>query len=139
MIKNLILALTVLFSFNSYTQDVFGVWATLDKDTGKQTSNIKIYKAKNGKVYGKIVKIMDPKAQNDVCTKCKGDKKDQPILNLVIITDLTKDGNEYKNGKITDTRDGKVYDCAIWVENGDLKLRGYWGIFYQTETWVRVE
>lgn len=139
MIKNLIIALTLVFASNIYAQDVFGVWATLDKNTGKPTSNIKIFKATNGKVYGKIVKIMDPKAQNDVCTKCKGDKKDQPILNLVIITDLTKDGNEYKNGKITDTRDGKVYDCAIWVENGDLKLRGYWGIFYQTETWVRVE
>lgn len=139
MIKNLALSCLFFIALNGFSQDVFGTWQTIDKDTGKPTSDIKIYKAKNGKVYGKIVKIHDPKTQDDVCTKCKGDKKGQPVLNMVIISGLVQDGDEYKDGKVIDTRDGKIYDCAMWVENGDLKFRGYLGWFFQTETWKRAK
>jgi uncharacterized protein (DUF2147 family) len=138
MIKNLILSAIFLLAFNVFSQDVLGVWATIDKETKKPSSHIKIYKAKNGRVFGKIVKILNPKTQHDVCTKCKGDRKGQPILNMVIISDLTKEGDEYKNGKVIDTRDGKIYNCSMWVENGDLKLRGYLGWFFSTDTWKPV-
>ena len=85
------------------------------------------------------MKIHDPKAKDDVCDKCKDERKGKPILNMVIITGLVKDGDEYNGGKVVDTRNGKVYDCAMWVENGDLKFRGYLGWFFQTETWKRVK
>ena len=127
MTKHLILSILLIISFNMFSQDVFGVWETIDKETGKPSSHIKIYKGKDGKAYGRIIKIHDPKAQNDVCTKCEGDKKNQPTLNMVIIEGLSKDGDEYNNGKILDPTEGKIYDCAIWIEGEELKLRGYWG------------
>lgn len=139
MAKNLVLSFLLLISFAGFSQDVFGTWQTIDSETGKPTSHIKIYKGTNGKAYGKIVKIHDPKAQDDVCDKCKDERKGKPVLNMVIITGLVKDGDEYNGGKVVDTRNGKVYDCAMWVENGDLKFRGYLGWFFQTETWKRVE
>ena len=57
---------------------------------------------------------------------------------MVIINGLSKDGNEYNNGEILDPTEGKLYDCAIWLDGKNLKLRGYWGWFYRTETWKRV-
>jgi len=36
-----------------------------------------------------------------------------------------------------DPETGKVYDCKIWLENGQLKVRGYVAFFYRTQTWLR--
>jgi len=36
-----------------------------------------------------------------------------------------------------DPEDGKVYTAEIWVEEGKLKVRGYVGFFYRTQTWLR--
>ena len=33
--------------------------------------------------------------------------------------------------------DGKTYKAEIWVEDGKLKVRGYLGFFYKTQTWLR--
>ncbi len=100
---------------------------------------MKIYKAKNGKYYGKITKILDPSRQKKKCTECDGSKKDQSILGLIIIEGLSKDGAEYEDGTILDPDDGKEYSCAVWLDsNGDLKVRGYWGWFFRTQTWKRV-
>ena len=53
--------------------------------------------------------------------------------------ELCREYEEYKNGEILDPTEGKVYNCAIWIEGASLKLRGYWGWFYRTETWERVK
>ena len=31
----------------------------------------------------------------------------------------------------------KIYKAEIWTEDGKLKVRGYLGMFYKTQTWVR--
>jgi uncharacterized protein (DUF2147 family) len=36
-----------------------------------------------------------------------------------------------------DPEDGKVYKAEIWREAGTLKVRGYLGMFYRTQTWVK--
>ena len=36
-----------------------------------------------------------------------------------------------------DPEDGKIYKAEIWVEDGKLKVRGYLGVFYKTQTWLR--
>ncbi len=50
-------ALTVITGF---AQDVTGKWKTIDDETGEAKSIVEIYK-QNGKVYGKVVEILDPK------------------------------------------------------------------------------
>jgi uncharacterized protein (DUF2147 family) len=34
---------------------------------------------------------------------------------------------------------GKKYKAEIWLENGNLKMRGYVGFIYRTQTWLRVD
>jgi uncharacterized protein (DUF2147 family) len=52
---------------------------------------------------------------------------------------MVKDEDEYADGEILDPNNGKIYRCKLWLEGKDLKLRGYLGPFYRTQTWVRVK
>ncbi|MCU0447228.1 MAG: DUF2147 domain-containing protein [Microscillaceae bacterium] len=118
---------------------VVGEWKTIDDETGKEKSVIRIFKATNGKYYGKVVKLLDTSSgENPLCTKCTDDRKNKPILEMILIKDMVQSGNEWKSGKILDPEKGQEYSCRLWVENGKLKVRGYWGIFYRTQTWYRV-
>ena len=36
-----------------------------------------------------------------------------------------------------DPEDGKVYKAEMWLDQGRLKVRGYLGLLYRTQTWVR--
>ena len=126
-----------LTSFAGTAQgDIIGKWQTVDDNTGEVKSVVEIYE-ENGKLYGAIRELFrgsdeDP---DPMCVSCKGDKKDQRITGLVIVEDMTKDGSEYSGGTITDPENGKEYKCKMWLENGDLKVRGYWGFLYRTQTW----
>ncbi len=136
------LVFIVSFSIRSLlAQDVFGKWKTMDDNTGEALSIVEIYE-KNGKVYGKIVDILNPEEKEDICEKCKGDRKNKPIMGMVIINGLTKDDDEYNGGKILDPDNGKEYKCYITLEEPDkLKLRGYIGfsLMGRTQYWERVE
>ena len=79
----------------------------------------------------------DAQGKPKTCTKCQGADKDKPIVGLVIIKDLDKSGDRYKGGTILDPEDGKVYKAEVWGEDGKLKVRGYLGPFYKTQTWVK--
>jgi len=109
--------------------------------TGKVTSEVEVYE-KEGKLFGKIVKLTEP---NDdagvpkVCSKCSGADKDQPIIGLVIIRNLSLKGNRYKDGTILDPEEGKTFRAEIWVEDGKLKVRGKVGMLSKTRTWTRAE
>lgn len=126
-------------------QDVVGIWKTIDDETGKARSHIKIYKAKNGMYYGKIIKFLNREPnepQDPTCVECpEGDfRYGKKILGMVILTKLKKSGSEYKGGKILDPQKGKIYTCKIWAEGKNkLKVRGYIGPFYRTQTWHRVK
>lgn len=72
-----------------------------------------------------------------MCGKCQGADKDKPIVGLVIIRDLVPSGDRYKGGTILDPEDGKVYKAEIWVDDGKLKVRGYAGMLYRTQTWLK--
>ena len=41
------------------------------------------------------------------------------------------------DGKVMDPEDGKVYKAELWTEAAKLKVRGYLGPFYKTQTWVK--
>ncbi len=132
-----------LFAFTSVNaQDVFGKWKTIDDKSGEVKSIVSIYK-ENGKVYGKIVEVLDPKAPEDAkCKNCTGENKDKPLVGLVFIKDLEKDGDEYNDGIVLDPETGKEYKCYIELEKADtLKVRGYIGfsLLGRTQYWQRVK
>ena len=125
---------------SAVAQDVTGKWKTIDDETGEAKSIVEIYK-QNGKVYGKVVEILDAKKRNLTCINCTGSDKDKPILGLVIIKGLEKDGDEYSDGTITDPNSGKIYKCYIELEGANkLNVRGYVGfsLLGRTQTWQRV-
>jgi len=122
-------------------QSVLGKWHSIDPDTGMHESVIEVYK-KEDKVYGKIIQILKEEDKDKTCIECTGKDKDQPIQGLVIIRGLSKDGDEWTDGKILDPKNGKLYKCYISLEEENkLKLRGYIGfsLIGRTEYWYRVQ
>lgn len=134
------LILLLLFSITTFSQSVIGKWKTIDDETGHAKSVVEIYE-KDGKVYGKVLEILDEKHKKSLCINCSGSDKDKPILGMVVMKGLKKDGNEYNSGKILDPSNGKLYKCYITLESKDkLKIRGYIGIslFGRTQFWYRM-
>ncbi len=117
-----------------------GIWKTVDDNTGETKSQVEIYE-QNGKYFGKVVKLLI-KPDDTICEKCKGAKKNKPVVGMVIIEDLEKHKDYWKNGTIMDPENGNEYGCSVWFENGDnneLKVRGkHWTGLYRTQTWYRV-
>jgi uncharacterized protein (DUF2147 family) len=116
-----------------------GKWKTMDEKSGKVVSEVEVYD-QGGKLFGKITSLTEPndaQGKPKTCTKCEGADKDKPIVGLVILKDLGPSGDRYKGGTITDPEDGKVYKSELWVEGEKLKVRGYLGPFYRTQTWLK--
>jgi uncharacterized protein (DUF2147 family) len=127
--------------FYAQQPSVIGKWKTIDDETGKAKSILEIYE-KSGKIYGKVLEILEAEHRNKVCSNCSGEDKNKPILGMTVIKGLTKEGNEYNSGKILDPKNGKLYQCYITLESKDkLKVRGYIGIslFGRTQYWYRVK
>jgi len=118
-----------------------GKWNTIDDKTGKVVSEVQLYD-QGGKLYGKIVGLANPtdeQGKPKICSKCQGADKDQPIVGLVIVKDLAPDKDRFKGGTILDPEDGKVYKAEMWTEGENLKVRGYLGPFYKTQTWTKAK
>jgi len=127
-------------------QTIFGRWKTIDDNTGKPRSIVEITE-RNGKAYGKIVKLFrEPGEEADpICDECApaDDRYNQKVIGMEFIRGMVKDpgsspgGDEWEDGTILDPENGKVYDCKLWVEDGKLMVRGYVAFFYRTQLWVR--
>ena len=137
-----IFLISLVFSTaQAQNQSVLGKWKSIDDETGKALGIILIYEAE-GKIFGKVLEILNPKDRDKLCNDCAGEDKNQPILGLTILKGLYKDGHEYSGGKILDPKHGKYYKCYINLENENkLKVRGYIGIslFGRTQYWHRVK
>lgn len=124
----------------SFSQTVFGKWKTIDDETGIEKGVVEIYEEKD-KVYGRIIEIFEQDKKHLKCEKCEGDDKNKPIIKLVIIKGLTKNGAFYNGGKVLDPKNGKEYNCKITLAGKDkLMVRGYIGIslFGRSQTWLRL-
>ena len=143
--------LSVVFLFISFTgilpaQDnsIVGRWKTIDDETGEPKSIVTIYE-QDGKYYGRIDSLFRKPGEDPdpVCDKCPEDdpRYNKKIKGMVIIKDMVKDDDEdeYEDGTILDPKKGKIYDCKLWVEDGNLKVRGYIMFLYRTQTWYRVD
>lgn len=139
--KQLIILLFCFFATTLiHSQSVIGKWKTIDDETGDAKSIVEVY-SKSGKIYAKVVEILDLEHKNSVCKKCSGEDKNKSILGLTIIKGLSKDGSEYNSGEILDPKNGKLYKCALSLESKDkLKIRGYIGfsLLGRTQYWYRV-
>src|SRR5690242_13825363 len=123
-------------------QDVKGKWKTIDDETQEPKSIVEIFD-RDGKTFGKIVKLFRKPGedQDPVCDKCEAEDPRylKKIIGMEIMREMVLADGEYAGGDILDPNNGKVYRCRIWIEGKDLKVRGYWGPFYRTQTWLRVQ
>jgi uncharacterized protein (DUF2147 family) len=142
MIKQAFLILLLCMSLSTLfaqANRIEGVWLVEDK-----SAHFKIYKSE-GLYRGEVVWLrdpIDPQTGKPWLDKHNKDekKRNQPIMGLACLTDFQYKDGEYIDGTIYDSRDGKVYKGKLWLEDGrTLKVRGYLGFLFQTETWRRVE
>jgi len=138
MKKNIWLITICMLSLSVQAQDIFGKWKTVDDETGANKSIVEIYE-REGKVYGKVIEILEPFDKTMLCQNCEGDYEDKPILGFEIIQDLEKHGDQYKNGTVFDAENGKEYKCRIMLDKatGKLQVRGYIAFLYLTQYWIR--
>jgi len=117
-----------------------GVWHTVDDRTGAKRSDVRIFQS-GDKLYGQVVHITDPKEAVLLCRKCTDDRRDQPVLGMVILRGMTRDGAEWTGGRIVDPETGDVYRCSIHLgpDGRTLILRGYVMVpmFGRSQTWLR--
>ena len=113
---------TGLLSF-SQSDDVLGYWLT-----EKGTSQIRIFKATNGKYYGEVAWLKEDPEKKDINNP---DEKlrDVKLMGLRILNSFKYDSGkkQWNEGTIYDPDNGKTYDCYMWFEDDPnvLKIKGY--------------
>lgn len=119
-----------------------GLWKTFDDRTHKARGTIRIYE-ENGVFFGRIESSFNPAELTEHCDKCADDRKDAPIIGLVILRGMSRHGSEYVGGQILDPETGSVYRCrlVLSIDGEHLLVRGYLGlaIFGRTQTWIRMD
>ena len=141
--KSLIAALFLILSAatSAHAADVVGRWKTIDDETGKAKSIVQIF-SDAGEIKGKIVKLINPDPKRLNCTKCKGPRKNKPIVGMEILWGMKKKkDDEWKGGEILDPKNGKTYSCRLRLKDDGKKLevRGYIGfsLFGRSQMWLR--
>lgn len=129
---------TAVFAQN----EVIGKWKTIDDTTHEPRSIVEIAE-RDGLVYGKIVKLFRKPGEDPdpICDECEPDdpRYNKKVIGMEIIAGMKKNGTALSGGNILDPENGRVYRCSIWTEGNTLKVRGYWGPFFRTQTWQKAE
>lgn len=105
--------------------------------TPKKDGKIEIYK-KSNLYFGKIIAANKPKMDS----KNPNEKlRNRSTLGMDIFLHFIFESGKYVNGEIYNPEDGKTYNSKMWLEDDNLKLRGFIGfeIFGQTETLEKVK
>jgi len=121
-------------------QSPLGLWKTVDDKTGMPRAMVRIY-LQDGKYFGRIEQSFTPGAETRVCSVCTDERKNQPIIGLLIIRNVTPRDGAYGGGDILDPDTGSVYRCKFHLHKDGtiLEVRGFIGISLlgRTQTWQR--
>jgi uncharacterized protein (DUF2147 family) len=119
-----------------------GFWQQVDNDG--HVGGWFYFAKVNGRYQGRLVKMFGKPGEPTfvVCAKCTGKQKNAPMLGLVIVKDMKRNGLKYEEGSILDPRDGTVYHAQMELsaDGQKLSVRGYLGIplLGQTQVWNRL-
>jgi uncharacterized protein (DUF2147 family) len=136
----LLVAIPAINSYSAESTSPVGVWKTFDDRTGNARAFVRIYE-QDGKLFGRIEQSLTPGAETRVCKVCTDERKNQPIIGLIIVRNMKQDGGEYSGGDILDPESGSVYRCKMHLEQSGTRLivRGYIGfaLLGRSQTWQR--
>lgn len=143
MKKTLLSVFVLMFlavSASAQVDKIVGKWKTIDDKDGSEKSIVNIFKASNGKYYGKVEKLF--KEPNKKCTECEGENKDKPVLGMTVLNNMVEKDGTLTGGTIIDPANGKVYKCNVSLDTntGKLKVRGSLdkrGVIGRTQHWVK--
>lgn len=139
----LLLCTVFIFSGLSLAADpsIVGVWSVpliKGKDKGKEGSHVEIYE-KDGVYYGKVVKLISVPA-NALCTHCKKERKDKPLMGMLILWDFKKEAGRYVGGRVYAVEEDKDYKCAMALVSPDkLQVTASLLFVSQSHYWTRVK
>lgn len=117
---------------------VEGYWQSIDEKTGNPTGFWKL-KIEDNRLLGYLVNYPDLKPE-DVCDQCTDEIQEffeKPIIGTAWINLSENKNGTWEGGYIIDSGEGEKYKARIWVEDDNLKMRGYVGFLYRTQTWLR--
>lgn len=119
-----------------------GFWEQVDNDG--HVGGWFYFTQVKGRYEGRLVKMFGKPGDPvfTVCASCTGNQKNAPMLGLVIVKGMKRDGLKYEDGAILDPRDGTVYHAQMELspDGQKLSVRGYLGIplLGQTQVWNRL-
>ena len=148
MIKKILLSLLLsfltAFSYFAHADNSpVGLWKTIDDATNKPRSLIRISN-KDGELIATIEKgLLPTDSPNDVCEQCTGERKNKPLIGMVIMDGMKAKGDVYEGGHIVDPDNGEIYKCKIKLDatGNKLEVRGFIGVslFGRSQIWMREE
>ena len=142
--KQLFTAALLLAAGTAFAQSTpVGLWRNIDDKTGEPKAEVRIVD-NGGVLSGRIEKRLVKDAKPDaVCDACTDDRKGKPVQGLEIIRGARKaEGKDvWEGGKILDPENGREYTLRMTPTDGGAKLdvRGSFGPFGRTQTWVRAQ
>ena len=124
--------------------EISGDWRTIDDETGRAKSIVRITETAEGTLQGRVVEILhSDRGPDPLCEECPGERRGQPIRGMIILWDLEAgDPGEWIGGRILDPTRGKVYRARLRLqEDGRLEVRGYLGISLlgRSQVWQRAD
>lgn len=143
-LKALLLALPLLAAQLAWAEDAtpVGLWRTIDDETGKPKALVRISETA-GELSGRIEKLFrqPDQDQNPRCDHCSDSRHNQPLVGMVILNGMKRDGEEWVGGQILDPASGKIYKSRLKLAEQGRKLdvRGYIGIpaLGRSQIWLR--
>ena len=122
-------------------QSVSGKWVTYDIfNKSVAESVVEIYEV-DERLFIRIDSIIPKEHRMDLCNRCEGSLKDQPIRGIEILKGAQLIDGIWQGAKILNAKNGRWYGCHITPTSGDtLKVRGFLGypIFGKNLYWTRL-
>lgn len=110
---------------------LIGTWKVIDDYTGHYISDIVIRKNSKTQQYSAVITKNYPlpgTPMTEVCTKCQGTLKNQPIFGMEALKGLVADASnqQFSKGVWVNPQDGRVYniDARLNTSGDQMKVQG---------------